>query len=316
MAATAAAHDAIDDVRAFNRFYTRVIGVLDDGVVETSYSLPEARVLFELAQVDEREVGEVRRALGIDAGYLSRMLARFEAQGLIARRRSAERRPPPARPADRARARPSSRCSTVARPIRFRGLLARLGEPSSAASLRRWRAVRELLGDDASGRDARAARARARRLRMDRRAPRRAVRRGVRLELAHRVARGARDRRVHASTAIPRASAPGSREVDGVRAGCVLCARRSDDVAQLRMLIVEPSARGLGLGGMLVDECMRFARDAGYRSMLLWTTNVLEPARRLYQRAGFELVEQAPFQRFGPDLVGEYWRCEPLRLQA
>ena len=76
------------------------------------------------------------------------------------------------------------------------------------------------------------------------------------------------------------------------------------------MLIVEPSARGLGLGRMLVDECMRFARDAGYRSMLLWTTNVLEPARRLYQRAGFELVEQAPFQRFGPDLVGEYWRCE------
>ncbi len=88
MPATSATRDAIDDVRSFNRFYTRVIGVLEEGVVETAYSLPEARVLFELAQADEREVAEVRRALDVDAGYLSRMLARLESQELVERRRS------------------------------------------------------------------------------------------------------------------------------------------------------------------------------------------------------------------------------------
>jgi GNAT superfamily N-acetyltransferase len=99
-------------------------------------------------------------------------------------------------------------------------------------------------------------------------------------------------------------------EVDGRRAGSILCTRREDGVAQLRMLLVEPHARGLGIGGLLVDECVRFARDAGYRNMLLWTTSVLVAARRLYQRAGFELVEQQPFAEFGPGLTAEYWRLD------
>ena len=99
-------------------------------------------------------------------------------------------------------------------------------------------------------------------------------------------------------------------EVDGRRAGAIVCTRRDDDVAQLRMLFVEPSARGLGVGGLLVDACMAFAREAGYRCMLLWTTSVLTPARRLYERAGFELVEQEPFDGFGPPLTAEWWRLE------
>jgi GNAT superfamily N-acetyltransferase len=99
-------------------------------------------------------------------------------------------------------------------------------------------------------------------------------------------------------------------EVDGLRAGSILCTRREEDVAQLRMLLVEPPARGLGIGGLLVGACVRFAQDAGYRSMLLWTTSVLTAARRIYQRAGFELVEQEPFAEFGPELTAEYWRRE------
>ena len=220
MAATAGAHDAIDDVRAFNRFYTRVIGVLDDGVVETSYSLPEARVLFELAQVDEGEVGEVRRSLGIDAGYLSRMLARFEAQGLIARRRSAS----DAR-------RQLVQLTDLGR-SEFAMLDGRSADQVGEAdrSARRGRAAPPRDGDGrdsrapgrrATGGGARAARARARRLRLDRRAARRAVRRRVRLELAHRVARRARDRRVHGASrsgARARLDRRGRRRARGLRA--------------------------------------------------------------------------------------------------
>jgi GNAT superfamily N-acetyltransferase len=99
-------------------------------------------------------------------------------------------------------------------------------------------------------------------------------------------------------------------DVNGLRSGSILCTRREDDVAQLRMLLVEPHARGLGIGGLLVCECVRFAQGAGYRSMLLWTTSVLTAARRIYQRAGFELVEQEPFAEFGPALTAEYWRRE------
>jgi DNA-binding MarR family transcriptional regulator/N-acetylglutamate synthase-like GNAT family acetyltransferase len=308
VAATAGAHHAIDDVRAFNRFYTRVIGVLDGGVVETSYSLPEARVLFELAQVDEGEVGEVRRSLGIDAGYLSRMLARFEAQGLIARRRSAgDARRQLVQLTDLGRSEFAMLDGRSADQVGE--LIGRLGEGEQRRLVTAMVAIRELLGT--------APPAATPVLRepesgdygwiIERHGALYAAEYGWNSHIESLAARAIGEFMEQRDPARERAWIG---EVDGVRAGCVLCARRSDDVAQLRMLIVEPSARGLGLGRMLVDECMRFARDAGYRRMLLWTTNVLEPARRLYQRAGFELVEQAPFQRFGPDLVGEYWRCE------
>jgi GNAT superfamily N-acetyltransferase len=96
-------------------------------------------------------------------------------------------------------------------------------------------------------------------------------------------------------------------ELDGRRAGCILCTRRAPDVAQLRMLLVEPDARGHGIASLLVDACLAFARGAGYESMVLWTTSALAPARRLYERAGFELIEREPFDEFGPSLTSEYW---------
>jgi GNAT superfamily N-acetyltransferase len=96
-------------------------------------------------------------------------------------------------------------------------------------------------------------------------------------------------------------------EVDGEPVGCVFCVKKDDKTAQLRLLLVEPRARGLGIGGRLVEECLRFARSAGYEQMMLWTNDVLDAARRIYERVGFTLVEQEPHHSFGHDLVGQNW---------
>jgi GNAT superfamily N-acetyltransferase len=109
----------------------------------------------------------------------------------------------------------------------------------------------------------------------------------------------------------PRREAAWIAEVDGEPAGCVLCVRREEDVAQLRLLLVDPRARGRGIGGRLIEECLRFAQRAGYARITLWTNDVLHEARRLYERAGFELVESAPHHSFGHDLVEQTW-ARPL----
>jgi GNAT superfamily N-acetyltransferase len=97
-------------------------------------------------------------------------------------------------------------------------------------------------------------------------------------------------------------------EVDGEPVGCVFCTRKDEHTAQLRLLLVEPAARGMGIGARLVEQCLRFAKDAGYRDIVLWTNDVLADARRIYQRAGFELEHEAPHHSFGKDLVGQVWR--------
>jgi DNA-binding MarR family transcriptional regulator/GNAT superfamily N-acetyltransferase len=301
-------HGAIDDVRAFNRFYTRVIGVLEEGVVETAYSLPEARVLFELAQGDEHEVGAVRRSLGVDAGYLSRMLARLEEQGLVARRRSA-------RDARRQIVQLTSHGRSEFADLdarsseQVRGLVADLGESEQRRLSAAMAAIRDLLA--APGELAQPVL----------RAPEPGdlgwmVERHGALYAAE-YGWNSRIESLSASTLgefLERGDHARERafiaEVDGWRAGAVVCARRDDEVAQLRMLFVEPRARGLGIGGLLVAACVSFARERGYRSMLLWTTSVLTPARRLYERAGFELVGQEPYAEFGPELTAEWWRLE------
>jgi DNA-binding MarR family transcriptional regulator/GNAT superfamily N-acetyltransferase len=308
VAPTRAAIEAIDDVRSFNRFYTRVIGVLDEGVVDTAYSLPEARVLFELAQADEQEVTDVRRALDVDAGYLSRMLARLEAQDLIERRRSErDARRQLVQLTKRGRAEfelLDSRSSD-----RVRELVSSLGEPEQRRLAAAMGAIRDLLDETP--------RASAPRVRapepgdygwiIQRHGGLYAAEYGWNSHIESYAA-------IAIGEFIERDDGERERawiaEVDGRRAGSIFCTRRDDDVAQLRMLFVEPGARGLGIGAMLVEECMDFARAAGYCSMLLWTTSVLTAARRLYQRAGFELFDQEPFHDFGPALVSEYWRTD------
>ena len=105
----------------------------------------------------------------------------------------------------------------------------------------------------------------------------------------------------------PKREAAWIAEVDAEPAGSVFCVRKSDEVAQLRLLYVDASARGLGIGARLVEECLRFAREAGYREIMLWTNSVLAEARRIYQRAGFKLVDEAPHRSFGQDLIGQNW---------
>jgi DNA-binding MarR family transcriptional regulator/GNAT superfamily N-acetyltransferase len=295
--------DVVDTFRDFNRFYTGVIGILGEGLLDTPYSLTEARVLFELAQRDSCEVAELRRTLGIDAGYLSRMLARFAADGLVSRERSAtDARRQVIRLTKSGRA-TFGRLNT--RSIaEIERLLAGLGEDERRRLLAAMGTIRQLLEP----------------------APRTlTLRAPVPGDLGWVIYRhGARyaaeyDWDATFETLVARILAEyaerddqtGERgwiaEVDGEPVGCVFCMRHDDDTAQLRLLLVEPGARGLGIGGALVEACLEFARDAGYRRITLWTNDVLTAARRIYEKAGFTLDDASPHHSFGHDLIGQTW---------
>ena len=298
---------AVDAVREFSRFYTNVIGVLREGLLDTPYTLTEGRVVYELAQRESTEVADLRRALDIDPGYMSRILAAFEADGLVTRSRSAR----------------DGRRQVIALTRHGRDAFATLNERSAGEIKQllsplshhdRARLVeslgvgRQLLGDELRGR-------------VTLRAPtsgdygwvveRHGVlyrtefdwdetMEGLIATIVGTFAQGHDPERERAWIA----------ELAGVRVGCVFCVRKSDDVAQLRLLLVEPAARGHGLGTRLVDACIDFARGAGYRELVLWTNDVLHAARRIYERAGFQLVEEGRHHRFGQDLVEQTWSLE------
>ncbi|HEX8075619.1 MAG TPA: helix-turn-helix domain-containing GNAT family N-acetyltransferase [Thermoleophilaceae bacterium] len=295
-------------VRAFNRFYTNVIGLLRDGLFDTPFSLTEARVVFELAQRDSTELAELRGTLELDAGYLSRILTRLEGDGLVKRARSAS----------------DGRRQTIALTRRGRSAFAKLdrlsareagalleglGERERRRLVGAMGAIRELLGD-------REARPHATSYVLRRPLPgdlgwvvqshgsTYADEYGWDDRFETLVARIVAD---FAESHDPRREAAWIAELDGEPAGCVFCVRDSDELARLRLLLVEPRARGLGMGARLVDECLRFARRAGYERMTLWTNDVLRHARPIYERAGFELVDEEPHSRFGPRVVGQSW---------
>jgi DNA-binding MarR family transcriptional regulator/GNAT superfamily N-acetyltransferase len=295
-------------VRAFNRFYTGVIGALDAEHLRTPYSLTEARVVFELAQRGSVELRELRDLLGLDAGYLTRITNRFAADGLVVRERSesdGRRQVISLTDAGRAVWRELDGLSSAS----IGALLARLGEEDQRRLVASMAVIRGLLES----------------------APRPAsyvIRPPRPGDLGWVVARNgalyAEEYRWDTSyeALVARIVADyvdqhdAAREcawiaeVDGEPAGCVLCVKEDDTTARLRLLLVEPSARGMGIGGRLVEECLRFARRAGYRRMVLWTNDVLTAARRIYQRAGFELIGSEKHTSFGHDLVGETWSRE------
>jgi DNA-binding MarR family transcriptional regulator/GNAT superfamily N-acetyltransferase len=297
-------------VRSFSRSYTSWIGVLDEGLLDTPYSLTESRVLFELAQREATDVTALRRAIGVDGGYLSRILARFAADGLIERERSeADGRRQVVRLTDQGRA--AAEMLDGRSREQLEGLLADLDAEQQRQLAAAMGTVEKIL---AGGRPDTVT------LRPMGSGDYGWVvqRHGVLYAAEYRwnesfealVARVVADY-VDQREDDPKRVAAWVAEVDGKPAGSVFCMRKDERTAQLRLLLVEPTARGLGVGGRLVDECIRFARDAGYDSLTLWTNDVLVDARRIYQRAGFTLVEEEAHHSFGHDLVGQNWE---LRL--
>ncbi len=296
----------IADVRRFSRFYTRQIGLLQEGLLRSRFSLTEARVLYELAHRDRPTASALAAELGLDHGYLSRILRRFAESGLLVKKRAAD----------------DGRQSLLSLTAKGRKAFAPLDRRSQDE-------VAAMLGALPARAQQRVVAAMAiveNLLRGgDRQEPAYALR-------AHRpgdigwvvASHGALyaqeygwDISFEALVAEivaefiksydPEREHCWIAEIDGEPVGSVFVVKASEEVAKLRLLIVTPSARGLGIGRALVAQCVAFARARGYKTMTLWTQSILTGARRIYQEAGFRLVAEEPHHSFGHDLVGETW---------
>jgi DNA-binding MarR family transcriptional regulator/GNAT superfamily N-acetyltransferase len=301
--------DRVARVRAFNRLYTGVIGVLDEGPPDAEYSLSEARVLFELSQRESTRVTDLRTRLALDAGYASRLLGKLESRGLVVRDRcemDARRQVVTLTGAGRA-------AFTVlnSRTVDQIGtLLEHFNDDEQRRLLSAMGTIGSLVGERATNPA------------LVLRPPRAGdlgwvvYRHGVLYaqEYGWDESFEALVARVVADYSDGRDAARQAgwiAEVDGERVGSIFCVPSSDEsVAKLRLLFVERSARGLGVGKRLVSECLEFARASGYTAIELWTVSVLAAARAIYQRAGFELVTEEPLQAFRHDLVSQTWRLE------
>lgn len=298
----------VDAVRSFNRFYTNVAGLLREGLLGTDLTLTEARLIFDLAQRERTEVATLRATLALDAGYLSRVVRRLEERGLLSRERSEAdaRRQVLSLTADgRRRFEQLDRRSAAD----VRTLIEPLAEGDRRRLVGAMAAIRDVLEP--------AERPRAVVLRppepgdygwiVQFHGATYAEEYGFDVRFEALIARIVSDFAVGHD---PAREACWIAEVGGEPAGCVFCVRKSERVAQLRLLCVDPRARGLGIGTRLVDECLRFARRNGYRRLTLWTNDVLTGARRIYDRAGFELVDEEPHEDFGPRVVGQNLELE------
>jgi DNA-binding MarR family transcriptional regulator/GNAT superfamily N-acetyltransferase len=305
------ADEAVSQFRSFTRFYTRFIGTLQEGILGSALSLAEARVLYELATQTGPTAKQIVSALGLDPGYLSRILGRFEKEGFLRRM---------AAPKDARRQilqltrkglalfrdlnqrsdeqvqtvlgtlEPAQRDSLVTSMGRIEALLGRPIADERAFSLRShrpgdmgWVVHREgALYAQEYGWDERFE------------------------ALAARVVADFID---HFDSNRERCWIA---ERDGEQLGHIFLVKHPEreGVAKLRLLLVEPSARGMGVGHALVAECVRFAREAGYRKITLWTQSILTAAHRIYQQAGFHLVHEEPHHSFGKDLVAQTWELD------
>ncbi|WP_330456124.1 helix-turn-helix domain-containing GNAT family N-acetyltransferase [Streptomyces sp. NBC_00820] len=319
----------VQDVRAFNRFYTRLIGALDYGRhLYAPYTLTETRVLYELAHDQELDAADLRERLFLDAGYLSRILNRFEEGGLV-------ERGPSRNDSRRRRIALTDRGREAAATLdeRARETVGKLLEAVAPDDRKRlagaMRAIRDILGDEPereqrSGKAGKAEEAGEARevgevvLReplpgdlgwiVRRNAVLYSAEYGWNAEYEGLVARIVADFAADHDPALERVWIA---ELEGRPVGCVMCVRdAAPGTARLRLLLVEPGARGHGVGDRLVRAVVDFARDAGYRHLVLWTNDLLGSARRLYQRHGFTLVGEKPHRSFGKDLVGQDWRLD------
>lgn len=298
----------VDCIRAFNRFYTRKIGVID-GTASSPFSLAEARVLYELAHRENPTATDIRKELALDAGYLSRILREFERRKLVTRVRSAkdERQKSLSLTAKGRRAfvpldaRSNRDVAAMLEPLTdverkqladaaqtMRALLGDKPEPKTPYLLREhqpgdlgWIVHRQaILYADEYGWDG--------------------TYEALAAEIVAQFIKNYDSKRERCWIA----------ERDGIRVGGVFMAKASDEVAKLRLLHVEAEARGLGIGKRLVEECIRFSRRAGYRKITLWTQSILNAARHIYQQAGFQVVREEQHHSFGKDLIGETWELD------
>ena len=306
--AQANADPQVGAIRAFNRFYTRRIGVVDGGA-SSPFSLAEARVLYELAYRDQPTATDIRNELGLDAGYMSRILLALERRKLVARKRSdADERQKFLSLTAKGRTAFASLDERSDRDVA--GLLETLSPAERKRLIDAMETIRRMLGDQQEP------------------APAWLLRQHQPGDLGWVVYRQAIlyaeeygwDETYEALAAEiagqflknydPRRERCWIAEKDGARVGAVFVAKASDDLAKLRLLHVEPEARGLGIGKRLVEECVRFARQAGYRKMTLWTQSILLPARHIYHQAGFRVVREERHHSFGKDLTAETWELE------
>jgi DNA-binding MarR family transcriptional regulator/GNAT superfamily N-acetyltransferase len=296
---------ATDAIRDFNRFYTRQLGLLDQGLLGSAFTLTEARVLYELAHRDRPTATEIARELSLDPGYLSRLLKKLERQGHLDRDRDAED----------ARQRPLRLTKTGRRVFerldrasgeQISAMMAALTPGQVGELVGSMRTVRRLLQPDTA-----ASEYSLRPLRIGdigwiihRQGILYAEEYGWDLTYEGLVAEilGSFIRQFDAA-----AENAWVAERSGEIVGSVFLVRESASIAKLRLLYVEPSARGLGIGRNLVEACITFAREKGYRTLRLWTNDVLVSARRIYQAAGFRLVKEERHHSFGKDLVGQTW---------
>ena len=292
-------------VRQFNRFYTRQIGVLEERLLDTPFSLTESRLLYELANRTAPTASELAKDLGLDPGYLSRILRSFEARGLLARTPSElDGRQ------THLELTPEGRGAFLPLDLRSReavaAMLEKLGEAQQRRLIAAMAAIEATLG---APRDKPPYLLRPHRPGdmgwvVSRHATLYAQEYGWNLAFEALVAE-------IVAAFIKNFDASRERcwiaEIDGEPVGSVFVVKHSDQVAKLRLLLVEPHARGLGIGARLVEECVRFSRQTGYKTLALWTNHVLHAARHIYERAGFRLVQEEKHRMFGPELIGQTW---------
>lgn len=295
----------VNAIRAFNRFYTRKIGVVD-GMASSPFSLAEARVLYEIARCEQPTATEIRKELGLDAGYLSRILLGFERQKLVTR----------------AQSKSDERQKFLSLTAKGRKIFVALNERSNrdaAAMIEKLapaeraqlvdalQTIQRVLGDAPEQRSPYLLRQHqpgdmgwvverqgilyVREYGWDE------TYEALAAEIVAQFIRNYDPRRERCWIA----------EKDGMRVGVVFAVKASAEIAKLRLLHVEPEARGLGIGRRLVEECVRFARQAGYKRMTLWTSSILTTARHIYAEAGFQLIRAENQRGFGKDLTMETW---------
>ena len=299
----------IDAVRRFNRFYTKQIGVLQEHLLKSPFSLAEARVVYELAHRGWSTATELIRELALDAGYLSRILLGFQKRGLVEKQSSdVDGRQTLLRLTSKGKSAFAKINRDSAADVRR--MLAELPGQSQSRLVTAMELIEDILGGPSNAEVPYVLRPPqpgdfgwivqrhgglyAQEYGWDEQFE------ALVAEVVAKFVRKFDRKRERCWIA----------EKDGVNVGCVLLVKKSQTVAQLRLLLVEPRTRGLGIGTRLVHECTRFATQAGYRKIMLWTNSVLLAARHLYETAGYRLVDEQPHHSFGHDLMGQTWELQ------